>query len=210
MRVDLINITKSFGPLVVFRKLDFSFEQGKHYAILGSNGSGKSTLLKLVSGMTNPTVGEVHYNGQKPDASDFSFTQNIAFSAPYAQLLERFTVKECVDFYLKHKSAEYTAAGIVHTANLEAFANTQIRHLSSGMRQRLKLTLALLSNASLVLLDEPTSNLDEKNIGWYRNLLLQHTTGKTVIIGTNHPGIEFPLQGQSVRIEDFKPGKSLV
>lgn len=208
MRVDLIDITKSFGPLVVFRGLTFSFEEGKHYAILGSNGSGKSTLLKLVSGMTNPTVGEVHYNGQKPDASDFSFTKNMAFIAPYAQLLERFTVKECVDFYLKHKSSKYAAVEVVVTSSLERFANTQIRHLSSGMRQRLKLTLALLSNASLVLLDEPTSNFDEKNMGWYRDLLLLHATNKTVIIGTNHPGVEFPLHGESVHVEDFKPGKS--
>lgn len=187
MEVLLDNLSRSFGRQKVIDKLDYRFADGESYAILGGNGSGKSTLLKLVFGSLTPSGGSVTHleGGQKLKPEEVPFKINLA--GPYLELIEELTAREFLIFYEKFRSLK---SGIrpddfLELTMLQDSSDKEIRNFSSGMKQRLRLGIALLSQSSMVLLDEPTSNLDPKGAEWYRTLVKDHLDGRTLLIGSN-------------------------
>lgn len=194
MQIILEDIGKKFGNQWVFRHLYLDVSQGSKCAILGANGSGKSTLLKIMARWLNPTEGNVMYftNGQ-PLVDPENIFLSIAVAAPYLELVEEFTLLELFRFHFQFKKPlnNLSLFEIIELSGLEAAAQKQIRHFSSGMKQRTKLTLALLSEAPFVLLDEPCSNLDAKAIEWYRNLIFRYGNNRTLVICSNHQPCEY-------------------
>lgn len=188
MDVILEKLSRSFGPQVVIQDLDFQFESGKSYAILGGNGSGKSTLLRLVYGALTPSSGKIVYrkNGEAVARDEAPF--KISIAGPYLELIEELTALEFLNFYFKFRSPrqEFSPGKILKACLLEEAAHKEIRNFSSGMKQRLRLGLAIFSQSDLVLLDEPTSNLDPAGIKWYRELVFNHLQNHTLLIGSNH------------------------
>ncbi|MEY4903366.1 MAG: hypothetical protein RLZZ292_1181 [Bacteroidota bacterium] len=171
----------------IFRKLDKNFVQGNGYALLGPNGSGKSTLLKVLSGNVTPSKGKISFllNGKKIE--DDAVYQYISYAAPYIELIEELTLLESLEFHRKFKKIiqNLDNEAIISILGLEKARNKPIRHFSSGMKQRVKLVLALLSDAPIVLLDEPTTNLDAQGAAWYQDLLRTYAPNRLVFIATN-------------------------
>lgn len=188
MDVILEKISRNFGPQSVIRDLDFQFKSGKSYAILGGNGSGKSTLLRLVYGALTPSSGKITYrkSGQIIAKDEAPF--NISIAGPYLELIEELTALEFLNFYFKFRSLRpgFSSNKILEACMLKEAANKEIRNFSSGMKQRLRLGLAVFSQSDLVLLDEPTSNLDPAGINWYRELVFSYLQNHTLLVGSNH------------------------
>jgi ABC-type multidrug transport system ATPase subunit len=183
--VRLLNLGKRFNREWIFRHLDYEFTTGKKYAITGSNGSGKSTLLQVIAGSLTHNEGNVEFKiNQQPTNNDQHYN-HISIATPYLELVEEMTALEMIAFHSTFKPLTLQAKEILEQVNLQAAANKQIRNYSSGMKQRLKLALAFFSNTPILLLDEPTTNLDEDGIALYHQLIQKHTANKLVIVCSN-------------------------
>lgn len=199
MTISLQHISKRFGFEWIFKQVQFNFEAGGKYAIIGPNGSGKSTLLKIISGGLTPTSGKINYGEDEEKA-----VQKIVYAAPYISLIEDFSLEEMYHFHTSFKQL-YTqdAQEFYAVCELEKHKSKYIKNFSSGMRQRLKLTFAFLTQSDIILLDEPTSNFDVKAIDWYQHMKEKYVGNRTLIIGSNQP-YEYEDCSNNLNIMDYK------
>ena len=201
MQISLQQASKRFNKEWIFRNLDYTFELGQHYALIGNNGSGKSTLLQIIAGYSSLTKGAIHWS----DNDHTTIFQQISFAAPYLELVEEFTTMEQFDFHATFKTLQPSISvnDIIERIGLKNSAHKQIRYFSSGMKQRLKLALAILSDTPLLLLDEPCSNLDKEGYTLYAELIQQFAQHKLIIVGSNDPQ-EYAFCNQQVNLMDYK------
>jgi len=206
MHITLNNVGKRFNREWIFRHCSYQFEPGRSYAITGSNGSGKSTLLQVVSGSLTHNEGTVTIKNsrQQPITPELLYT-NISIAAPYLELIEEMTAKEMLDFHARFKPLINTVSieEILKTVGLQTAVNKQIRYYSSGMKQRLKLAQAFFSNTPILLLDEPTTNLDADGTALYHHLIKTYTNNKLVIVSSNDKQ-EYDFCEEVIRIGDYK------
>ena len=189
----------------IFRNLDYHFEAGKTYAVLGPNGSGKSTLLKVLSGYSTPSKGKVDFwEGDEILSSDKIYPE-ISYAAPYIELIEEFTLIEMLDFHRKFKTFQdnLTTDQLIEILNFSKSKHKEIKYFSSGMKQRLKLVLAICSNTSFLLLDEPTTNLDDEGVQWYQGLIERFINNRLVIVASNVKH-DYHFCENKVNILDYK------
>jgi ABC-type multidrug transport system ATPase subunit len=206
LKIILEGVGKQYNTDWIFSELSCELSPEKPTIILGSNGSGKSTLLQVILSSTMPTIGEITYfhNGNKLAVED-AFRQ-MAISAPYIELIEEFTLLEMITFHsrLKPLVNNLSSQEITVICNLEKNRNKLIRNFSSGMKQRVKLALAILSDTPAVLLDEPSSNLDQAGIDWYNELIRKYIRNRTVVVSSNSILHEYEFCNQQINLEDFK------
>ncbi len=187
MRIETKDLAKRYRREWILRRVDLSLRQGNAYAVTGPNGTGKSTLLRLLSGHLSPSKGTVRFfEGDKEIAPGELYTR-LSFAAPYVELIEELTLAEALRFHQRFQPfAQAMQPGdIMELLALPRAASKQIRYFSSGMKQRLKLAMALCSDTSLVLLDEPTTNLDRQGMEWYLSLIDQFAAGRLLIVASN-------------------------
>jgi len=187
MQIQLSELGKRYRYEWIFKNINYTFESSKCYAITGANGSGKSTLMRILTAYLSPTKGKITHQYQNQVLQPENIYKSLAYAAPYMDLIEEFSLKEQLLFHQKFKSflPELT---IEHLFALLAFKKTKnklISHFSSGMKQRLKLLLAICSDVPLLLLDEPTTNLDRQGIDWYLQLIEQFGKERTIIVASN-------------------------
>lgn len=187
MRITLQNVSKSFGRERVIRDRSHVFEPGSRTAILGPNGSGKSTLLQLIGGISIPTSGVVTHELRGQVLAPDLVYRHVSIAAPYMSLYEELSLGEAISLHTRFKPlrGSLDVSEVARTALLDTHLDKSVRDFSSGMKQRLKLTLAILSDTSLLLLDEPTSNLDANGSAWFRALLERHLSGRTLLVASN-------------------------
>ena len=210
MSLNLINIAKKFKKDWIFRNVNYQFEIPGTYVIKGSNGSGKSTLLKLISGYLSASEGTQNLTLNSEDIFIENWPKHIAYAAPYFELIEDMYLNEFVEFYIKFKPlrGDISKNDLIKIAYLEEARDKQIKNFSSGMKQRLRLALAWLSDVSIILLDEPCSNLDKKGIEWYKDLATKYAKGKLIIVCSNNIPDEFFFCKHSLNMEDFINGSN--
>ena len=184
MNIKFENVSKKFGAKKVIKNFSKSFKR-KKYAIIGDNGSGKSTLLQLISNLMTPSDGKIIYSLDDIKIDKELFIKKIIFSAPYQKLVEELTVKEFLIFHYKFRDYIKNPLTILSEFGLENFKNTQIKNLSSGAEQKLKLLISFNTKADFILLDEPTTNLDKKGIAIYTKTIQKYSKDKGIIIATN-------------------------
>ncbi|MBY0534637.1 MAG: ATP-binding cassette domain-containing protein [Chitinophagaceae bacterium] len=188
MKISLTNAGKRFNRDWIFRKLSQEFTVGHSYAIVGPNGSGKSTLLQAIAGSLQLSEGTVDYftHDQQKIAAELVF-KHVSLAAPYLELIEEMTAKEFLEFHGQFKTflPGKTVVGILEEVGLTKAADKQIRYFSSGMKQRMKLAQAVFSDTTLLLLDEPCTNLDQEGIALYQKLISNYSTNRIVVISSN-------------------------
>lgn len=189
MDLSIQKLSKAFNQRIIFDQLTFSIKSGSRFAIIGSNGSGKSTLLKILSGGLLPSSGQIHYSLRSEMIAEDILYRYVHFVAPYNTVIEELSLPELFD--LHHKLGLLRSFGTYKEwkSKLEYpfDPERQIKTFSSGMKQRIKLGLALLDDRPLILLDEPGSNLDVQGKAWFYGLLDQLKTDQTLIIASNEP-----------------------
>ena len=187
MKITIDNAGKRFNFEWILQHVNITFQSGKSYAILGPNGSGKSTLLQMIAGIITPSSGFIEYSGNEKKIDDEEIFRHLSFAAPYVELIEEFTAQEMVSFQKEFKPLlpGVSFGDVLKTAMLQNDSSKQIRNFSSGMKQRLKVSLALLADVPIVLLDEPTTNLDLRGFEWYLDLLQKFSDNRLIIVSSN-------------------------
>jgi ABC-type multidrug transport system ATPase subunit len=194
------NLSKKFRQEYVVRDFSYHFQSGNAYAITGPNGSGKSTLLQLIALFSLPNSGTIEMIGIDPEL----VYSKIIFAAPYVELIEEYTLTEHLQILRRN---HYLPASVT-IESLEEFIELQpdrvksIKNYSSGMRQKIKLGFALLSQRPILLLDEPTTNFDEQAKQWFFNRLNEQRH-KLIIIASNEKQ-EIDFCTEKISIVDFK------
>ena len=205
MTIHLTNAGKRYRFDWIFRGLDCRLVAGDRYALLGPNGSGKSTLMKVLSGHLSPSKGKVVFeeNGKALDPD--AVYRRISYAAPYIELIEEFTLEEAIAFHarLRPLLPGCTLEGLYELLELPRARTKALRFFSSGMKQRVKLALAICTDAPVLLLDEPTTNLDVQAVRWFKQLVETHTGNRLLVIASNDPG-DLELCREQINILDYK------
>jgi ABC-type multidrug transport system ATPase subunit len=205
IKITLENIGRRFNREWIFRGIDQTFIQGETYAVLGPNGSGKSTLLQVLNGSLAPSTGKLNYFFGDSTIEAERVFQHLSLATPYLELIEEFTLAEVIDFHFKFKpyKAGIDTAGVIELLNMNSSKNKPVRYFSSGMKQRLKLALAFCADTPMLMLDEPTSNLDTQGVDWYLSLVQQYAQGRLTIICSNQRH-EYSFCKNILNILDYK------
>ena len=205
MKIILEQIGRRFNRDWIFKNVNYTFETGKSYAILGANGSGKSTLLQVISGSLTSSEGKVNYSNNEVDFDIENVFPELSLAAPYLDLIEEFSLSEHIDFHFQFKKFRigYDKASLIALLNLMHSEHKALKNFSSGMKQRVKLALAFCSDTKVLLLDEPTSNLDQQGVEWYRSLISRFSTDRLVIICSNQEH-EYSFCEERINVEDYK------
>jgi ABC-type multidrug transport system ATPase subunit len=198
-------LTKRFNREWVFKNFTFEFREGHTYAIIGPNGSGKSTLLQVLWGQVPPTSGRLQYTGKKGLIPLEDVSNTVSIATPYMDLIEEFTLLEQLSFHFKLKRIRNNMpiADLINTMYMGDARNKYLSNFSSGMRQRVKLALAFYTEADLIFLDEPGTNLDDRAFEWYRNELRKLPRSSLVLIASNNPA-EYPESAVKIDLLNYK------
>ena len=202
LTIEAKNITKKFNHLQIIADFSYQFKSDIIYGIVGNNGSGKSTLLKIIAGFITPNKGEVsyHFNQQKIPVE--VIYKQLSFIAPYIDLIEDFDITEHLLFHFSHKkSILQDHRDIIELMQLPA--HKKIKDFSSGMKQKFKLTLAILTESDFLLIDEPGSFLDNATKIYYNYLLQQFQKNRMIIIASNEKN-DLESCKEIINIEDYK------
>jgi len=195
--IEVKNIHKSFGELEVLKGVNLRVEKGEIVAIVGKSGAGKTTLLQIIGTLDRPTSGEVMVNGErlmvKGDRELAAFrNKHIGFIFQFHQLLPEFTALEnvCIPAMIaREKESEYMprAEKLLTDLGLADRMNHKPNELSGGEKQRVAAARALMMSPDIILADEPTGSLDEKNKRELSELLLQlrKEYGQTILLVTH-------------------------
>lgn len=188
MKISLKNTGKKYIHNWIFRNLNLDFSSPTHYGILGNNGSGKTTLLKVISGILSPSEGKVEWNHMEMNISE-KISRYIGWASPHLELIDEFTLEETLSFHQKFKPwvADQSIQSLIKLSGLKKSIDKPLKNYSSGMKQRVKLLMAVMSDVPLMILDEPCTNLDENSIQWYRDLITEFSSDRLLIIGSNDP-----------------------
>ena len=187
--------------------MNLDFTTGNAYAILGPNGSGKSTLLQVLSGFITPSIGNIlFFDDTHSQIAAEDFYHSISMATPYLELMEALTLREQIQFHGKMKPflKGIGVNDVIEISSLKNADSKPLKNFSSGMKQRVRLVLAMLSDVPVVLLDEPCSNLDSPGREWYRELISRYSTGKLLFVCSNHQNDEFDFCSNRINILDYK------
>ncbi|HET6568922.1 MAG TPA: heme ABC exporter ATP-binding protein CcmA [Rhodothermales bacterium] len=200
------NLGKHFGRRVVFRRLSFSVSAGEVLAVTGANGSGKSTLLRMLAGVLGPSKGSIRLERDGEAVPDEQRPLATGLVAPYLNVYDGLTARENLQFIARARHARGWTERIEQTLDfvgLSCRADERVATYSSGMKQRIKFAAALLTRPPLLLLDEPSSNLDPAGIAMVeRAIVRQRTEGGLLVLATNDRE-EAEKCDRVIRIEDF-------
>lgn len=182
-------LSKRFGYQWIIRDFDHIFCPETIWGIAGNNGSGKSTLIKMLTGFLSPTSGSINYTVDGSKVTTGLVYSYVSLAAPYTDLINEYTLSEMFVFHQKFKKFKKSVSykEFEEIIKLSGHKEKPLQHFSSGMKQKVQLALALLSDTPFLLLDEPTSFLDKTTKTWFSDLLHTYALNRIVIIASNDP-----------------------
>jgi ABC-type multidrug transport system ATPase subunit len=203
--ISLEQAGKKFYREWIFRNISISFSPDDPTVVSGPNGSGKSTLLQVISGAVLPTEGKINFLDVENVNAD-NFFRHVSFTAPYLELIEEFTLNEIVAFHFKFKKPikDIGHQELISIMKLENNSEKVFKYFSSGMKQRVRLALAIFSDTKVLLLDEPCSNLDSESVSWYHQIIGQNISNRIVIVASNNQEHEYFFCKRNLNMNDFK------
>lgn len=180
--LEIEKITKSFGDHSVLREVSFSVEDGRIYGLIGKNGAGKTTLLRIAAGLLPADSGEC-----RAGAAGGKELARVGYLPDIPSFFDDLSAKEYLDFLLMNGNLPGACArreDLLKLAGLKG--KERIRRMSRGMKQRLGIAAALVSNPAVLLLDEPTSALDPEGRFEFMELLNGlKGRGKSIVLSTH-------------------------
>lgn len=205
MKVELQHLGKRYRHEWVLRNVTWNVQAPGRYAVTGPNGSGKSTLLRLLSGQLSPSKGRINFSRQNQPIESALIYRHLSYAAPYIELIEEFTLQEAIAFHRRFKPLyqDMTPEQLIELLGFQKSAHKPIRFFSSGMKQRLRLALAICAQSELLLLDEPSTNLDAQGINWYRQLVEDFGANRLIIVASNAE-VDYAFCTEHVDVMAFK------
>jgi heme exporter protein A len=205
-KIELKQVTKYFGRLLVFKDIDYSFASGAVNGITGRNGSGKSTLTKIISGLNSASKGKIEYRLNDLQIESENLFSHIGFVAPYLVLYGEFSAIENLQHFAKIRGIEFNherAKFLLDEFNLYKRRNDLLKGFSSGMLQRMKFIFALQHEPEILFLDEPTSNLDSAGKDKVYEIIENSGKEKLVVVASNDQ-TDLDLCSNYLNVEQFK------
>ncbi len=205
MKILLSDAGKRYNREWIFRHFTYEFNNANAYAITGNNGSGKSTLLQVIAGAVQHSEGIIEMQTADATIATDKHHQHLCITAPYLELPEEMTLLEFLAFHQSFKPflSSLSQTDLISLLRLDNARDKQIRNFSSGMKQRVKLAQAILSDVPVVLLDEPCTNLDADGISLYHRLINDYCANRLVIVSSNDEQ-EYQFCNYKISIADYK------
>jgi ABC-type multidrug transport system ATPase subunit len=183
------NVVKQFGRFAALRGVTAEFDAGRFHAILGENGAGKTTLLRALAGLAQPTRGEISIFGKSPQAA----CRDIGYMAHPSLLYDEMSGMENLRYFGRlygiaslDRNKDSRCEEVIRSVGLDPEQTRPVGQYSQGMRQRMSLARAILHDPSVLLLDEPFSNVDAHSARAMVGLLKEmRDAGKTVFVITH-------------------------
>jgi ABC-2 type transport system ATP-binding protein len=189
--IELVNVTKRYGPKVAVQDLNLTVPPGELFAFLGPNGAGKTTTIKMLCGLLFPSEGSVRVGGHDLRTDGDAARRLINYVPDQPFLYEKLTGREFLQFTcdlygMDPRHAADRIAQVIELFHLDEFADDLTERYSHGMRQRTVFAAALVHEPRLLIADEPTVGLDPKSIRELKTLLRQQAeAGVTVFLSTH-------------------------
>jgi ABC-2 type transport system ATP-binding protein len=185
------DLSKSFGSFRALDKINFEVKRGEIVGFLGPNGAGKSTTMRILTCFISPTAGTARVNGHDVFDEPLKVRENLGYLPQRAPLYLEMSVFEYLQFAadLRHLDASTfrsRARSVVEVCGLAQVLGKEIRHLSHGYRQRVGLAQALIHDPPILILDEPTSDLDPNEKAEFLDYLKQIGQQRTVMLSTHN------------------------
>jgi Cu-processing system ATP-binding protein len=181
------DFSKSFGPQTAVSGLTLAVERGEAVALLGPNGSGKTTTLKAAAGLLRPSAGEVLVGEPGRDPALPAARASLSYLPQKVAFPEALTGREVVEFYRRLRSAAPSRTGeVFRFASLNGASDRPVGTYSGGMLQRLGLAVAILPDAPILLLDEPTAALDPDGLCAFYGLVERRRREGHTLLFTSH------------------------
>lgn len=199
-------LNKSFGRRLIFNDLNFKFDKPDVYGISGPNGSGKSTLVKIIAGIISASKGKVIHLLNGKALAEENLHNHIGFVSPYLVLYEEFSTLENLKIFADVRGTEFNKDRVDYLLNkflLFKRKDDLLKTYSSGMKQRVKFIFALMHFPQLLVLDEPTSNLDEEGKSSVYEIVKEEAKTNIVIIASNERN-DLELCNEIVLLEKYK------
>lgn len=174
------NLGKRYGDRWLFQGVTFDLQTGQCLIVQGRNGSGKSTLLRLIAGLDRPTKGTIRWSHE-------DLRNELSLCALDQATFSALTVKEHLDLAGKMRSIDPISEELIEKVGLKDHTNHQSQQLSSGLRSRLKIALAIQSRPSLLIWDEPGVALDDAGRALIEEIVIEQKQRGALILATNDP-----------------------
>jgi heme exporter protein A len=186
---------QSFNNRIIFNDITFQVKSGGSLVITGPNGSGKTTLLRIICHLIQPKLGKVTFFHKNKIIRDDRIYSHLGLVSPYLQLYNNLTALENFNFFSRIRSIQPDISvfkEMMENLGLRGREMDEVKTYSSGMMQRLKYVMALIHNPEILILDEPTANLDEEGIANVYEIMEKQKKSKILILATNeHEEIRF-------------------
>ncbi len=185
--IQVEHLSKRFGKTQAVDDISFTVHEGEVFAFLGPNGSGKTTTLKCIVGLAMPTGGTIKINGIDVHKHPRSARQMLSYLPQRVVFPESLTAREILVFHARLRGlTARDGERMLEKARFAATADRPVGTFSGGMVQRLGLAVVALPDSPVLLLDEPTANLDPQGVKRFREFVMQQKeAGKTIIFSTH-------------------------
>lgn len=204
--LEVSQLTKYFGRRLIFSNLNFRFVDNGIYGISGPNGSGKSTLVKILAGIIGANKGKVRHSINGKEIIEENIHNHIGFVSPYLVLYEEFSAEENLLMFAKIRGVEYNKQKVDYLFEKFLLLKRKddfVKTYSSGMKQRLKFIFALMHSPKLIILDEPTSNLDDEGKNSVYEIIREEGKKNIVLIASNEKN-DLELCSETIFLENYK------
>jgi heme exporter protein A len=204
--VEATGLNKSFGRRLIFNDLEFKFNKAGVYGVSGPNGSGKSTLVKIIAGIIGASRGKIIHKLNDKEIAEEHLHNHIGFVSPYLVLYEEFSTYENLNLFAEIRGIKFNKERVDYLLNkflLFKRKEDLLKTYSSGMKQRVKFIFALMHSPLLIILDEPTSNLDDEGKNSVYELVKEEGEKNIVLIASNEKS-DIELCGDIVYLEKYK------
>jgi len=206
--VEVQEVSHRYGQLEALKKINMIFDSGEVTALIGPNGSGKSTLLRIIAGLEKPTEGTIIVDEKPRDPKDLRSIATLVFQRSVAF---NTSVHDNLAYGLKLRGLDRSqisekVTDVLGMVGLEGFEKRRARRLSGGEQQRVSLARALVIDPEVLLLDEPSANLDPRSASVVENVItrVSHELGTTIILASHNMGQARRLASKVAVLEEGK------
>lgn len=187
-RLTISSVSKVIGKKHILNDINLNCSCGKVYGLIGPNGCGKSSLFKVISGLWEPTNGDIIMNDLYFKNYKKDLLPKIGSFIEMPNIYDNLSGKDNLDILMKLYEVEdkYWYEYLIKEFNIETFMHKKVKTYSLGMKQKIGLIMALINNPDIIILDEPTNSLDITTVNKFHDIILKLKENNKIVILSSH------------------------